>query len=557
MTRCAVGIDFGTLSARAVVAEIGTGRILADHAVDYPHGVMDAALPDGTRLRPDWALQDPMDYRTCLFESVAQAVKRAGVRPEDVVGLGLDVTSSTVLPVDKEGVPLCTKAVFRSDPYAWMMPWKHHGATAYAERMQRAAEAFDPDFLRRYGGRISSEWMLPKLWQVAEEAPRVFDAADRYVEAGDWLVYCLTGRYAPSRAMAGYKAFAQPGRPWPDRAFLKAVSPRLEALADKLPRETFLMGERAGGLTAQAAEATGLLPGTPVAVANIDAHVSMPAIGTAAPGSLLMIMGTSTCHILVSGTEKPIPGISGVVKDGVFPGSYGYEAGQSCCGDHFKWMFENALSEEVCREAREKGVDVHALLTERAARLRPGESGLLALDWWNGNRSILTDMELSGLMIGMTLSTRPEEIYRALIEATAYGSRVIVENFEQNGIPVKQIYACGGIARKNGLMMQIYADVLGRSIGVARASQAPALGSAIFGAVAAGGACGGYDTIDEAVAAMGGVEDTVYAPDPSARRIYEGLYGDYLKLHDLFGRSGSDVMHRLRRLRNAVRTEGE
>lgn len=556
MAKYAVGIDFGTLSARAVVVEIGTGREKGHAAMDYPHGVLESALPDGTPLGASWALQVPQDYRECLIGTVRAAVESSGVDPADVVGLGIDATSNTMLPLDQDGCPLCEKKSFVSNPYAYMMLWKHHGAQPYAEGMLKIARERREGFLWRYGDAISAEWMMPKLWQIAEEAPEVYAAADRFLEAGDWLVKLLTGNLAKSESIAGYKALWSQEEGYPSEEYLAALHPSLRTLAtDKLRGELYPIGTRAGGLLPDMAEKMGLCPGTAVAVANIDAHVSIPGIGLTTPGVLLMIIGTSTCHIMLGEEEKPVSGICGVVRDGVVPGTFGYEAGQSCCGDHFRWMVENAVPGSVEREATEKGMDLHALLSEKAACLKPGESGLLALDWWNGNRSVLTNMNLSGLMLGMTMQTRPEEIYRALIEATAFGMRRILEGFEENGLPVRQLLACGGIATKNPLLMQIYADVSGREIRIGRSAQTSALGSAMFGAVAAGRKQGGYDNIQEAASEMGGTDPTPVIPDPEAHAVYNELYGEYLRLHDWFGRGGNDVMAHLKHMRGQILDE--
>lgn len=554
MSKFTLGVDFGTLSARALVVEVGTGRELAAATMDYPHAVMSRELPDGTPLKPDWALQDPQDYLDCLRAIIPEALRQSAVSADDVIGVGIDFTANTMLPVDANGVPLCFQPAYASIPHAWAMLWKHHAAQDRARRIQEIAEARGERFLKRYGGKVSSEWMFPKLWQILDEAPEVYAAADRFIEAGDWIVLQLTGNEMRSASMAGYKAFWHKADGYPSDDFFAAIDPRLAHVVDeKLSRKLYPAGTRAGVVTPEAAKWTGLRAGTAVSVASIDAHVSLPPAGLVDPGKLLMILGTSTCHIMLGDVEREVPGICGVVEDGVVPGLYGYEAGQSCCGDHFKWMIDNCVPKVYCDEADARGMGLHALLTEKAARLRPGESGLVALDWWNGNRSVLVDVDLTGLMVGMTLATRPEEIYRALIEATAYGTRVIVENFEQHGVAIDGLYACGGIAKKNPLMMQIYADVLGREIRVARSTQTPALGSAMFGAVAAGRAFGGYDNIEDAAREMGGVDEKSYAPIEENRIVYDALYQEYLRLHDAFGRGGNDVMKRLKQIRDRQR----
>ena len=548
MAKYAVGIDFGTLSARALVAELGTGRELGSAAMDYPHAVLDRTLPDGTRLLPDWALQHPQDYLDCLARIVPEALRQSGVSPDDVVGLGLDFTACTLIPTDAAGVPLCFKPEFASVPHAWPTLWKHHAAQREADRMTEIAAARGERFLARYGGRISSEWLFPKVWQVLNEAPEVYAAAAKFIEAGDWVVWQLTGREARSASMAGYKALWHKADGYPANDFFAACDPRLTHVVDeKLSRDIRPTGSCAGGLTEAAAALTGLKPGTAVAVSNIDAHVSLPPAGITGPGTLMMIMGTSTCHIVLSPEERLVPGMCGVVEDGVVPGLMGYECSQMM-GDHYNWFVDRCVPEAYAREARDRSLNLHELLTEKAGRLRPGESGLLALDWWNGNRSVLVDGQLSGLMLGMSLNTRPEEIYRALIEATAYGARMIFDTFERAGVAIDAVCACGGIARKNPFLMQVYADILNRTIRVARSAQTPALGSAMFGATAAGPAQGGYAAIADAAREMGGLLEVSYAPDPARVPVYARLYAEYARLHDYFGRGENDVMKRLKSL---------
>jgi L-ribulokinase len=394
--------------------------------------------------------------------------------------------------------------------------------------------------------------MVPKIWQILEEAPGIYARAERFIEAADWVIWQLCGKEMRNACTAGYKAIWHKKKGYPPKAFFRALDARLENLVEeKLSGEIYPIGQKAGDLRAEMAEKCGLEPGTAIAVANVDAHVSVPALGIQKPGSLLMIMGTSTCHIMIANEEKLVPGMCGVVEDGVLPGMMGYEAGQSCVGDHFNWFAQNAAPAEYKREADARGLDLHALLTEKAEALKPGESGLLALDWWNGNRSILVDVDLTGAIFGLSLLTKPEEIYRALIEATAYGTRKIIEAFEQSGLPVTGLYACGGIAEKNPFAMQLYADVTGREIQIARSAQSPALGSAMFGAVAAGKARGGYDSIFDAAEEMGGVRDESFLPIAVHKPIYDALYAEYSALHDLFGRGGNDLMKRLKKLRAA------
>ncbi|HLU23804.1 MAG TPA: ribulokinase [Bacillaceae bacterium] len=546
-----IGVDFGTQSGRAVLVEIGTGREVATAVKEYTHGVMDEFLPDGvTRLEDDWALQHPNDYLEVLQKTIPQVLKESGVSKDDVIGLGIDFTACTVLPIDEHGTPLCMLDEYVKHPHSYVKLWKHHAAQDEANRLNEIAEQRGEAFLQRYGGKISSEWMIPKVWQILNEAPEMYEAADQILEATDWVISQLTGEIKRNSCTAGYKAIWHKQEGYPSKDFFKALDPRLEnVVEEKLSKDIFPIGSKAGELTLKAANMIGLNPGTAIAIANVDAHVAVPAVGITEPGKLLMIMGTSTCHILLGEKEEIVPGMCGVVEDGVIPGYMGYEAGQSCVGDHFEWFIENCVPESYYKEAEEKGVNIHVLLTEKARKLEVGESGLLALDWWNGNRSTLVDADLTGVLLGATLLTKPEEIYRALIEATAYGTRTIVEAFRDNGVPVDEVYACGGIAEKNSLMMQIYADVLNMEIKISASSQTPALGSAMFGAVAAGSERGGYDSIEDAAKEMGRVKDETYVPINDNVDVYDQLYAEYSKLYDYFGRGANDVMKTLKKIK--------
>lgn len=549
MAKYTIGVDFGTLAVRALVADAVDGREMACATMDYPHGVMTEMLPDGTKLKPDWALQHPQDYLDGMGSVVKDALQQAGIDAGDVIGLGIDFTSSTSLPVDEQGEPLCTKPAFAANPYAWPMLWKHHAAQDYANRMTEIARERGETFLKRCGGRISSELMFPRLWQIAVEAPEVYDAAFKFVEAGDWIIHRMTGNKACSANPASYKLFWTEENGYPSIDFFRAVDSRLENVVSKIGDELLPLGSKAGELNEYGAALTGLQMGTPVSVTCIDAHTALPAAGVAEGGKLLLILGTSGAHLVLDEKEHDINGILCMAKDGMMPGWYAYEAGQSCCGDHFKWFVDHCVPAAYEEEAARQRIGIHQLLTEKAQKLRPGESGLLALDWWNGNRSVLMDSELSGLILGMTLQTQPEEMYRALIEATAYGTRAIIENFESSGIKINEVYVCGGIAKKNPMLMQIYADVLKRQLRIVRSDQANALGSAIFAAVAAGTEKGGYASISDAAHAMGGTDDREYHPITENSRIYDELYTEYQKLHDWFGTGSDQVMHRLKTIR--------
>jgi len=471
----------------------------------------------------------------------------------DVVGLGIDFTACTMLPVKADATPLAALPEFRDNPHAWVKLWKHHAAQPEADKINATARMLNQSWLARYGNKISSEWFFSKTLQILDEAPEIYLAADRLLEAADWVIWQLTGEEKRNSCTAGYKAIWSKREGFPPKEYFAALDPRLENVIDeKMSRVIYPIGERAGGLTEQAAGWTGLRPGTAVAVANVDAHVAVPAVTVTEPGRMVMIMGTSICHMVLSGEEHLVPGICGYVEDGIIPGMFGYEAGQSCVGDHFAWFVENCVPAAYEREARARGLDLHQLLEEKAANLKPGESGLLALDWWNGNRSVLVDVDLTGLLIGATLATKPEEIYRALIEATAFGTRVIIEAFQDHGVPVNDLVACGGLPEKNRLLMQIYADVTGREMKVTASKQTSALGAAMFGAVAAGRAAGGYDSIFEATRSMAHLKEETFKPNLVDKEVYDQLYAEYLRLHDYFGRGGNDVMKTLKRIKAEV-----
>ena len=360
----------------------------------------------------------------------------------------------------------------------------------------------------------------------------------------------LTGEERRNSCTAGYKAIWHKREGYPGDDFFAALDPRLRTVVDdKLSREIYPLGQRAGVLTQEMAEITGLKPGTAVSIGNVDAHVSVPAATVVEPGRMVMIMGTSICHMVLGTEEHIVPGMCGVVEDGIIPGFFGYEAGQSCVGDHFSWFVDNCVPAEYHEEAKARGLNAHQLLEEKAAQQKPGAHGLLALDWWNGNRSVLVDVDLTGLLVGGTLATRPEDIYRALVEATAYGTRVIIETLEENGVAVNELVACGGLPERNNLLMQIYADVTGREIKISASQQTPALGSAMFGAVAAGKEAGGYDSIFEAAKHMARLKDEMYTPIPEHQAVYGRLYAEYIHLHDYFGRGENDVMKRLKQLK--------
>ena len=549
-SKATVGVDFGTESARAVLVDVGTGRELATAVRRYPSGVIDHRLPgDGVTLAPDWALQDPDDYLDALGSTVRAVLEETGIDPTDVIGIGIDFTACTMLPVTADGIPLCRLSDLRSEPHSWVKLWKHHAAQPEADLINHTAEARGEPWLDRYGRRTSSEWFFAKSLQILDEAPAIYARADRLIEAADWVVWQLTGVETRNSCTAGYKALWSKQDGFPDRAFFDALASGFADVVDeKMSRTIAKPGERAGVISPEAAILTGLNPGTPVAVANVDAHVSVPAATVVSPGSLVAVMGTSTCHLALAEVDRVVPGFCGVVEDGVIPGLFGYEAGQAAVGDMFAW-FAGLFAHDG-----ESLDELHRSFEHDASLLEPGESGLVALDWWNGNRSILVDAELTGLLMGATLATSPGEIYRALLEATVFGTRVIIETLEESGIGVDELVVCGGLPFQNRLLMQLSADITGRPVRVAESRQAPALGSAMFAAVAAGSAMGGYDSIVEASERMARLGRDEYLPNESTRPAYDDLYSIYKDLHDTMAGTSSE-MRRLRSVQDRARKQ--
>ena len=546
-----VGVDFGTLSGRALVVAVQDGEELASAVHEYRHAVLTEALPStpGSPLPPDWALQVPSDYVDVLRNAVPDAVRAAGIDPADVIGIATDFTACTMVPTLADGTPLSELPRFVDRPHAYVKLWRHHAAQAQADRINALAETRQESWLPRYGGLISSEWEFAKGLQILEEDPEVYVAMERWVEAADWIVWQLSGSYVRNACSAGYKGMLQDGN-YPGDAFLAGLNPLfVDFVSAKLDQPIGQLGRAAGTLTAEAAGWTGLPEGIAVAVGNVDAHVTAPAAQAVDAGQMVAIMGTSTCHVMSSGVQREVPGMCGVVDGGIVPGSWGYEAGQSGVGDIFGWFVEHGVPAYVRAAADAAGVGVHEHLTALAATQAVGAHGLVALDWHSGNRSVLVDHELTGLIVGQTLATRPEDVYRALIEATAFGTRTIIETFNASGVPVDELIIAGGLS-KNPLLMQIYSDVTRLPLSVIGSTQGPALGSALHAAVAAGA----YADIRAAAKAMGSLNRAVVLPDEGRSKVYDRLFAEYTTLHDHFGRGGNDVMHRLRALRREALT---
>ncbi len=541
MGRYAIGLDYGTNSCRSVLVDLTNGREVAGHVFNYPSGTL-GILTDPRD--PNVARQHPADYIRGTEVIVREALKAAASRdpgfdPVDVIGIGVDTTGSTPLPVDSSGTPLALTPAFEGnlDAMAWL--WKDHTSHLEAAQITELAAEIRPEYLAKCGGTYSSEWFWSKVLHLKRTAPAVFAAAHSFVEHCDFMPALLAGNTAPDAirrgiCAAGHKAMYNAA--WgglPDKEFLARLDPDLADLRDRLYDEAVPADRTAGRLCQEWAARLGLKPGLPIAVGAFDAHMGAVGAGIS-EGKLVKILGTSTCDMMVQpqeGTLADIPGVCGIVQGSILPDCHGIEAGQSAVGDIFLWFVHNLVPDRYGATPDEK----FAALAREAAGQKPGAHGLLALDWNNGNRCILVDVRLSGLLLGQTLHTQPHEIYRALIEATAFGALTILQRVEEYGVHVEEVINCGGLAVKNPLLMQIYADVTGRPMKISRSDQTCALGAALFGAVAAGADGGGFDTVAEAQAALCAVRETVYTPDPVNQAVYAELYKLYRTVHDAFG----------------------
>ncbi len=542
-----IGVDFGTLSCRAVAASAENGEIVSSCVVEYPHAVMDEFLPCGTPIPPDSAYQHPDDYIYALSKVMQGLFADGNVLPEQIAGMGFDFTACTLMALDADGTPLCKYPELEHDPNAYAMLWKHHGAREYADEINRVAGVRREKWLKRYGGKVSSEWMLPKIMQVLNESPAVYEKTVRFSEAADWMSRILTDSETHSASFAGIKALWSREDGMPNDEFLALLDERLVGIiGTKVSDDISDVGTCAGYIGQRGHELTGLPVGTPVAIPLIDAHSSLPALGTTKEGEMMLILGTSGCQIINSRTGKDVEGICGYVKNGLVPDHYVYEAGQTSLGDCFDWFVKRCVPSSYQEEADKNGIGLHKLLRDKVSDQKPGESGLMALDWFNGNRSILQKSNLSGMILGITLTTKPEEIYRALIEATAYSTRMIVEQYKKFGISVDSIHASGGIALKDPMLMQIYADVLKCEIKVAHNKQSAALGGAMYGAVVGGI----YENILAASEKMSTPAVMTYTPDEENGKLYDVLYEEYVTLHDYFGMGKNKIMERLNKIKS-------
>jgi L-ribulokinase len=506
---------------------------------------MDQTLPCGVKLPSHFALQHPKDYIQGLRSTIFEVLQASGVDPCEIAGVGVDFTASTIFSLDKDGNPLCFSPEFEREPLSYAILWKHHATQPYADEMNRLITQRGDQWLELYGGKVSSEWMFPKIVQIFREAPHVYRATAQFTEAGDWITYLLTGQRVRSNNIAGYKAQYADGR-YPPKNFFTAIDPALtDLIGTKISKDVRDLSHVAGRISPEGAALTGLAEGTPVAIPMIDAHAALPALNVTGEGEMLAVIGTSFCYILHSRKKAAVPGAFGCVKDAMIPGFYTYESGQSGAGDSFDWFVHHCVPASYTEEAASRGISIHALLREKAMRLRVGENHLLALDWLNGDRSLKND-DLSGVLLGLTLQTKPEEIYRALIEATAYGARQSIELYESCGISIRSICAAGGIAQKDPLLMQIFADVTNRTVRVASTKQAGARGSAVNAAVAGGL----FSNLTEASAYFALPNQRVYEPIEENRLRYEEIYQEYKTLYHYFGQGENSVLKRLKTLAN-------
>jgi L-ribulokinase len=563
MGKYTIGLDFGTNSCRSLIVDLANGKELASHVFPYPSGEAGIIIDQSN---PNVARQNPADYIQGIEVTITKAISKAiesnpDFNPKDIIGIGVDTTGSSPLPVDVEGTPLCFKEEFKNNHDAMVWLWRDHTAYEEANLITEIAAKTHPKYLANIGGVYSSEWFWSKIWKCQKSSNEVFKAAHSFVEICDWIPAHLCNNLKPdnikrSVCAAGHKAmFSEEWGGLPDVKFLNSLSPELAELRNRLYSKTYPAEEKFGNLSSEWAAKLGLSNNVAVAVGAFDAHMGAVGAGIKT-GTLVKILGTSTCDIMVtpnSKTLEDISGVCGVVDGSVKEGYFGIEAGQSAVGDIFLWFVNNFVSDKYGTTIDEK----FNTLEEAASKLKPGESGLLSLDWNNGNRTILVDVRLTGMILGQTLHTTPPEIYRALVEATAFGALAIIDRIEESGVQINEVINCGGLAIKNSMLMQIYADITNKPMKVSGSEQTPALGAAIFGAVAAGEKAGGYNSIEIAQKAMTGT-DKVYEPIAKNHEVYKKLYKLYKQLHDGFGindysKSMYNVMKDLLDIRDSIR----
>lgn len=544
-----LGFDYGTLSSRIVAVNLENGDVEFTESCDYPSAVINTILPCGTKLLSDnWFLQDADDYLFVMKSLISDMFKNTSINSSDISAVGVDFTNCTVVAVDKSGKPMSSVPQYRNNPHSWVKLWKHHAAQKYASELEQYMLDENTEWFGEYGRNVSSEWFFPKLIQVFIEDRAMFDATDIYLDATDYMVYALTGNIIRSSAILGVNAFYSEERGLPKAEFFDRIYPGFgTAVINKIRGDIKPVGESAGHLTDEMAEYLGLNPDVVVSVGHGDSEVAACGLGVSESGCMIMAMGTSTCYQMLYHEKKVFDGLCAVVKDGMIPGFYAYETGQPAVGDVFAWFAGNSVPAEYKEEAENRKISVLDLLNEKAQALKVGESGLVALDWLNGNRSILMDYELSGAVIGMNLKTKCEEIYRAFVEATAFNARRIFDEHEKAGIHISKVYGAGGLPLKSNFIMQVYADILNKEIIVPQIENSTALGAGVCAAVALGKMRGGYDSFKDAQSILVKGKEFKYQPDSENVAQYNRLYEIYCKMHDYFG-TDSDIMHELHKI---------
>ncbi len=549
-----IGVDFGARSAQAILVDVTTGNLISSVDYQYPYGLITENLPGSDiQLDPGWSLHHPKDYLNALKRAIPKLIREGDVLADQVIALGIDFKGSTLIPTTSDGTPLALIEDYKDEPHAWPKTWKHTAAREKASKLTQLASDRFETFLDRYGGQINAEWFFPKVWELYDDNSSLYNAADRLIEAADWIVWQLTGIESRNLCAAGYKGLWSKSEGFPLETFFSALDPDLtNVIDDKMKRDIIQIGEQAGELTEEAAKMLHLAPGTPVASGMLSPYTAVPAASVAEPGKMVLMLGSNFELLVLAKKEYRVPGMAGMVEDSLVPGLVGYEAEQAGGGNHFEWFINNGIPSEYERLARKQKISLFKLMDQRAAELVPGESGLVCLDWWNGNRSILADRELTGLILGLSLDTTPEEIYRSILEAATFGTRKIFETFIASGVPINEIIVAGGKTIRNELLLEILANVSRMEIKVTDTPHTSALGSAMYAAVAAGESRGGYDTIQEAAQKMAHLSTKTYIPNNNDKKTYNRLYSEYTLLHDYFGYGHNNAMKRLNTIRNAI-----
>lgn len=552
MSKYTIGLDFGALSGRAVLYDVENGNTIEASTYDYRHSLMQKFLPDGTKVPYKFSLQHPQDYIDTMVITIKDITENISV--DDIIGIGIDFSASTTLPVNSEGTPMCFFTDFQSEPNAYAKSWNHHSSKKYAIKMTELAQKKYPDIINRYGGSIASAWLFPKLWELIEQAPDLYEEMSYYIEAGDWIVWQLTGKQVRSTAFAGFKGMWNSKDGYPSKDFLNELNPKLaEAVETKLNAPIKPIYSLAGKLTKATAKMLGLKAGTCVAIANADNQAVIPAVKAIKNNQLVATMGTNVSYMINSNIEMFLNGISGVCKDSLLPNKYGYIAGPNPLGENFAWFMTNAIPPDYHQEAKSQNRNLHSYLAQLMMKLKPGESGIIAFDWFKGNRAIRSDFDLSAMFFGITSNTKTEEIYRALIESSCFSAKKVIELLRENHFEIDEMYCVGALPEKNPFIMQLYADILNMPIKISGCDQSPALGSAIIAAFVAGSKNGGYDSFEEACEKMGKIKDRIYTPITENVEIYETLYDIYCELYDILAIENNNVLHKLRKIGHEIK----